>query len=152
MNKEQFAELLNGRQYREEITGAEEELANQNGLLVCFGASDDLMEFRGIFFNEIDSYEGGPAFIIKKKGGKIDVISQSDLEELNDLLDDNELDLEIQTAEIVAEWMPDDLGCSWLIKTDLPHATFDIMDGSELYCRGIVIEKSDIINALNQQK
>lgn len=149
MNKEQFAELLNGRQYRDEITKDEEKLAKENGLLVCFGASDDLLEFRGIVYDEVGAYDGGSALLVKKKGGKIDVMSEDDFKEVQEIMDDKELDFELPKVEVVAEWCPDDLECSWRIKSDLPHATFDIMEDGELYCRGIVIEKSVIEQGLS---
>jgi hypothetical protein len=31
--------------------------------------------------------------------------------------------------------------CDWTYKTNIPHATFDIYDGCDKYCRGIVFEK-----------
>jgi hypothetical protein len=149
MNKEQFAELLNGRQYRDEITKDEEKLAKENGLLVCFGASDDLLEFRGIVYDEVGAYDGGSALLVKKKGGKIDIMSEDDFKEVQEIMDDKELDFELPKVEVVAEWCPDDLECSWRIKSDLPHATFDIMEDGELYCRGIIIEKSVIEQVLS---
>lgn len=30
---------------------------------------------------------------------------------------------------------------SWTYRTNIPHATFDIYEGCELYCRGIVFEQ-----------
>jgi hypothetical protein len=149
MNKEQFAELLNGRQYRDEITEQEEKLAKENGLLVCFGASDDLLEFRGLVNEEVGAYDGGSAFLVKKRGGKIDVMSEYDFTEVQEIMDDKELDFELPKVEVVAEWSPDDLECSWRIKSDLPHATFDIMEDGYLYCRGIVIDNEDILKILN---
>lgn len=149
MNKEQFAELLNGRQYRDEITKEEEKLAKENGLLVCFGASDDLLEFRGIVYDEVGAYDGGTALLVKKKGGKIDVISEDCLKEVQEIMDDKELEFDLPKIEIVAEWCPDDLECSWRIKSDLPHSTFDIMEDGELYCRGIIVEKSVIEQGLS---
>jgi hypothetical protein len=149
MNKEQFAELLNGRQYRNEITKEEETLAKENGLLVCFGASDDLLEFRGLVYDEVGAYDGGSVLLVKKKGGKIDVMSEDDFKEVLEIMDDKELDFELPKVEVVAEWCPDDLECSWRIKSDLPHATFDILEDGELYCRGIIIEKSVIEQGLS---
>ena len=63
MTKEQFAEMLNGKQYRSEMTSDDGELAKDNGLVVVFGASDDLMEFRGAIDDEIDCYVGGTAYL-----------------------------------------------------------------------------------------
>jgi hypothetical protein len=149
MNKEQLAALLNGRQYGDEITESEQALADENGLLVCFGASDDLLELRGIVYDEVGAYDGGVAFLVKKKNGIIGVIGQDDLEEVKEIMDNIGLDFELNQVEIIAEWCPEDLDCSWRIKTELPHATFDIMEDGDLYCRGIVIEKSSIEQALS---
>lgn len=144
MNKEQLAQILNGREYRDEITKEEEQLAKENNLLVCFGASDDLLELRGIIDDEVSAYDGGTALIVKKKGGKIDVMSENDFEEIEGLMDQNDLEFNLPSVKVVAEWCPEDLECSWRITSKIPHTTFDIMEDGELYCRGIVIHKSDI--------
>lgn len=39
---------------------------------------------------------------------------------------------------IEAIWSPDEIDASWLIKTDIPHATFDILEDGDLFCRGVV--------------
>lgn len=59
MTKEQLAARLNGRQYGNEITREEEQLAKGNGLIVIFGASDDLCEMRGAIDDEVGCYDGG---------------------------------------------------------------------------------------------
>lgn len=59
MTKEQLAARLNDRQYDDEITREEEQLAKENGLVVIFGASDDLCEMCGAIDDEFDCYEGG---------------------------------------------------------------------------------------------
>lgn len=106
MTKEQMAALLNGREIGQEITKDEEHIAKESGLLVVFGASDDLMEFRGKYRQEFDCYDGGKFPFIE------------------------------------AIWGRDDI--SWQYETELPHATFDIMEDGEVYCRGIVIDMGDI--------
>lgn len=58
MTKEKIAAMLDGRQYGE-ITDAETALAKENDLVVIFGASDDLCEFRGAIYDEFDCYDGG---------------------------------------------------------------------------------------------
>lgn len=40
---------------------------------------------------------------------------------------------------IDAIWCKDEF--SWTYKTNIPHATFEVYDGGEPYCRGIVFEK-----------
>lgn len=46
MDKKQFAEMLNGRQYGEEITKEEATQACENGLVVVFGYSDDCCYYK----------------------------------------------------------------------------------------------------------
>ncbi|HET8685200.1 MAG TPA: hypothetical protein VFM18_00895 [Methanosarcina sp.] len=65
MNSKELAALLNGRQYRAEITKDEECQATQNNLVVVFGASDDLMEFRGAIDDELGAWEGTTAYLTK---------------------------------------------------------------------------------------
>lgn len=59
MTKESLAALLNGREYRDEITHSEEDAAKAAGLVVVFGGSDDLCELRGAITDERDCYNGG---------------------------------------------------------------------------------------------
>lgn len=143
MTKEQFAQLLNGRTYGNEITSEEEDLAKENGLLICFGASDDLLEMRGIIYEEYGTYEGGTTLLVQKKTG-ISAIDLDKYNELMEILKDNDFELDIKRIPIKSEWCPSDLKCSWRISTTIPHATFDIMEDDGLYCRGIVMHISDI--------
>lgn len=152
MTKEQFAKILDGRQYREEMTSVEEKLAESHGLLVCFAASDDLLELRGIIYDEFGAYNSGSVMLLKNKGGKIGAISEDDYNELCEFFDDKDLEFSRKEVKITAKWSPKELDCSWLIETDLPAATFDIMEDGELYCRGLVIEKSDIEFELTSKK
>ena len=59
MTKEELAEMLNNRAYLHETTPEIEQLAKDNNLLIVFGCSDDLCEFRGAILEEVDCYEGG---------------------------------------------------------------------------------------------
>ena len=133
MNKETLAEMLNGREMGEEITKEESATAKDYGLVVVFGYSDDLAEFRGAIHGEVDCYEGGDIFISSGK-----VLAQHyncdckycGFEKLK------------KTAlKIQAIWVND--GYSWTYETDIPHATFDIMEDGEKYCRGIVFDIKD---------
>lgn len=66
MKKEELAAMLNGREYRNEITREEAAEAKAAGLVVVYGASDDLMEFEGAIRDELGCYDGGTAFVDKK--------------------------------------------------------------------------------------
>ena len=61
ITKEQLAAMLNGREYGQELTNDEGKLAKQSGLVVIFGASDDLMQIVGAECAEVGCYKGGTA-------------------------------------------------------------------------------------------
>jgi hypothetical protein len=44
--------------------------------------------------------------------------------------------------KIEAVWAED--GYSWTYRTDIPHATFEITEDGEPYCRGIVFALADL--------
>ncbi len=141
MNKETLAELINGRAYRNEMHKEEEQIAKESGLVIIFGASDDLVEFRGAIYDEIDAYNG-THFIIATPGTEIPVDENHETFRKAKQLEAITIEEESQTKKnrFEAVWSPDEPECSWLIKTDLPHSTFDIMEDGELYCRGLIIE------------
>lgn len=134
--KELLAERLNGREYTEEITKDEEAEAKIAGLVVVFGASDDLMEFRGAIRDELGAYNGTTALVYS--GGVLperDNIDSDDDDALCAYFKNKDSALEID-----AVWDDNTGGYSWTFKTAIPHATFDIMEGDEKYCRGIVFD------------
>lgn len=126
MKAKELALKLNGRQYREEITKEESKVAKENGLVVVFGASDDLMEFEGAIYDEVDCYEGGSAHI--NSSGRI-----TD---------------HLQGAQINAIWRPKngdgEVYSSWLITSEIENYSFDIFEEEKLYCRGIVFNLSAV--------
>lgn len=139
VTKEQFAKILNGRQYAEEITEQEHEIAKENGLLVAFGYSDDNLELRGILYDEYGAYEGTCRYFKLDSNGKLEVIEHDHAEPEPST---------IPYLKIEAQWIPPDLDSSWLITANVPHATFDIFEDDNLFCRGIVIQMSDIERAI----
>ena len=137
ITKEQLAERLNGREYTKEITKNEEKEAAESGLVVVFGSSDDLIEFRGAIHDEQGACAGGDFFF-------------SNAGELFD--GDHEECCKYKTKareeakhKITAIWASDDY--SWIYETKIPHSTFDIMEDGEKYCCGIVFSLQDIIYA-----
>jgi hypothetical protein len=137
--KEEFAAMLDKREYTEEITDEEEKLAKESGLLVIFGSSDDLLEFRGLFSEEVGAYEGTEAEITK--GG---IIKKCENEDCPNAVYAPEI-----YAVVRAEWAGDE-GYSWFISASVPYAPFVIIEthdgGEEIekYCRGIVIDERDL--------
>lgn len=126
MTKEELAELLNGRQYGEEITDVEHRIAYENGLVVIFGASDDLTILKGVVDDEVDCYQGCHFKFNRhleiKTGGKYKRHRRS----------------------VESVWSPKEPDCAWMYKTEIPHATFNIYEDGELYCVGIIIDVSQI--------
>jgi hypothetical protein len=145
MKKEALVEIINGRNYRDEMNKEEEQIAKESGLIVIFGASDDLTEFRGAINDELDATDGA-IFIIALPG--TEVLCDDDGETYRKAKKLEAIQVETWSLEqknrVESVWCPDELDCSWLIKTDLPHASFDIMEDGELYCRGVVIDVLDL--------
>ena len=135
MTKEELAQRLNGREYCNEITREEAKEARGNNLVVVFGASDDLMEFRGAIDDETGAYDGVTVSI--DKNGL-----------LENKCDDDQCpyfaDRKGAAAKIKAIWCPHGKDLSWEYYTDIPHATFDVMEDGELYCRGIIFSLDDL--------
>lgn len=132
--RDALAALLNGREYDSEITKAEEVAAKVAGLLVIFGGSDDLMEFRGVDHDEI----GAPTVALIDARGLLPY--REDIEHDDDALKDY-----FARAPMVRA--VDALWCGaggWTYRTDVPHATFEIVEDGEPYCRGIVIDVADL--------
>lgn len=138
MTKEQLAELLDGREYGNEITSAEEKAAKAAGLLVIFGASDDLCELRGVIKDEVGAYDGTTVLI--GRDGKLFPELEDDDEEILKKHAVFEHVLEMRRSAIRIEAIWDSEGYSWVYETKTPHATFDILEDGDKYCRGIVID------------
>lgn len=137
MTKEQFAAMLNGREYGSEITRDEAKTAKENGLVVVYGYSDDNCEFEGAIDEEIPCLEG--RVITFNKDG-------------SNFTDDNgkifltyhQKKSTPEPNKIEAVFSPSDPDCTWIYKTDIPHATFNIYEDGELFCVGIVFSINDL--------
>lgn len=134
MTKEEFAKKLDGREVGKEMDAGDEYIAKDSGLIVIFGASDDLAEIRGYVHDEVSVYEGG---VIPFYKGKL-LTKECD----NDDCPHEERQLE--KAKLVhAVWDEGDEAV-WTYKTEIPHATFFIKEAGGNYCQGIVFDKKDI--------
>jgi len=134
MTKEELAAILNGRWYRHEMTVTEQDQAKAAGLIVLFGASDDLLEVRGAVCDEAGAYDGTVARLDR----------EGFVPDWDSLDHDDEAEVaryfkrKVGGVLIEAKW--DWKGYSWWIETTLPHAAFDIVEDLDVYCRGIVID------------
>lgn len=139
MTKEEFASGLNNREYGSELTQYERQRAKESGLVVVYGASDDLIEFDGAIRDEGGCYDGGDVYFdrtgVAQNGeklankiaavwcGKVDDEPAGDLSEF-----------QTENGETI----------TWTYKTDIPHATFMVYEDGEPYCRGIVFSIEDL--------
>lgn len=136
LTKELLAKTLNGREYRQEISLEEIKLAEQHGLVVVFGASDDLCEFEGAICEEIGCWEGANIYFNKEGSNFTDENGEAPLTSMKNK--------EAPEANLItAIWGEE--GYSWTYETEIPHSTFDVMEEGEKYCRGIVFDKKDLI-------
>ena len=127
MTIHEFAAMLDGREYGYEITPAEEKQAKELGFVVVYGYSDYNAELSGAMSDEAGCYNGGTIHLDK-----------------NGIFENCDSDCKYALAAkglckiIEAVWCEGDY--SWTYKTDIPHATFDIVEDGEKYCRGIVFD------------
>jgi hypothetical protein len=133
MNKKELAALLNGREYGNEMDRADEFIAKENNLVVVFGRSDDLMEFRGAIDDELSAWEGTTAHIVKS-GLLANKCPEDDCPYYEEL--------KTYAQTITQIWVSE--GYSWVYETSIPHETFDILEDGEKYCRGIVFSLSEV--------
>jgi hypothetical protein len=144
MTPKELATLLHRREYRDEMTKEMRAAAKAHGLVVIYGASDDLMEFDGAIYDEVSAY-GGIIVHIDNKGllpDFDDLINEyknsADQSKLRDYFQ-----RESKTKTIEAIWSSGH-NISWTYKTDIPHETFEILEDNEIYCRGIVFSLEDV--------
>lgn len=136
MTNEMLAKELNGNEMHSEITGQQEKLAKESGLVVVFGYSDDNAELRGAINDEFSCYGGG-AFYVNQDG----LLAAHDERGCECEFCGYEA-AKANARKIEAVWGQD--GYSWTYKTDIPHAGFDILEDGEKFCRGIVFSMADL--------
>lgn len=133
MNAAEAAKQLDGNQYGEE--GSRDLFAAMKaaGLVAVFGASDDLMEFRGAINEELSAYEGTTAYLTPN--GLVENDCDSDR-------CPHFARARQKAATIKAKW--DDGGFSWRYETKIPCERFVIKEDDEPYCEGIVFALADV--------
>lgn len=143
MTKEQLANMLNGREYGDEITDAEEKLAKSDGLVVIFGASDDLCELRGAVNDELGA-RPDTLIMIDKNGQLLPEIEDDDAEVLRKygVLAAVQR-AHYQATKIVAHWHDEGNPC-WTYETTAPHASFDVIEDGKKYGIGVVIDLKEL--------
>lgn len=133
VTKEQLAKLLNGREIGNEITKEEEALAKKNGLVVIYGASDDLAEIAGAISDEVSIYEGG---LIPFADGDL---LKRECEDDDCPHEDKRLE---KAIKVKAKWCEGNNG--WRYEAPFPVAKFSIKEDGDEYCEGIVFPLREV--------
>lgn len=145
--KEELAALLSGRPYPHEITRQEAAEAYKAGLVAVYGGSDDLIYFSGAIADELGAGEESE-FYLDEHGVLEGYESPEEWLESFRFGSPTWEDVEVfaerrkKARKITTHWNRD--GYSWTYETDIPHATFEIMDEGDKYCRGIVFSIGDL--------
>ena len=129
----EIADILDGIEYDAEISEQDIQYAKENGAVIVFGASDDLMEIRGAIYDEVGCFAGGNAYF-DKTGLLVNECENEDCPYFREM----KSDAKVVTAVFDSE------GYSWVYKTDIPHEAFEILKDGMKYCRGIVFWTGDL--------
>ena len=78
MNIKEWARKLNGREYCKELTDDEERQLKADGIIAAFGASDDLLEFRGVIHDEVGAWDGTIVRLAVTGGGEVKVFNEDE--------------------------------------------------------------------------
>lgn len=127
-----FAKRIDGAEYKHEGDKALWAEMKDRGLVAVFGASDDLMEFRGAIHDEVGAYGGSTAFI-----------TPSGLVENKCSNDDCPYHKEERQSATKIKAIWSDKEPCWSYETSIPHATFMVFEEASEYCRGIVFALAD---------
>ena len=145
MTPKELADALNGIEYSAAIQlhGSDlMKLAKGSGLVVAYGFSDDLLEFYGAIYDEFGCYGGGTA-LIDADGLLPEFESASEDEDTCRRY----FERKPKARAIEAIWDGNADGYAWILKTDIPHEVFAIMEGGAAFSRGIVFALSDLEQA-----
>lgn len=145
---EEAARELDGRQYGSKDPVELFERMKKAGLVAVFGASDDLMEFRGAIYDEAEVSGGRGTAYIGENGLMCNECDNEDCPYFANIK------AGVKAGVITAEWCPKTVKTTWLISTALPHATFKILEhanSQDVFCIGLVFALSDCTKAEAQK-
>lgn len=141
MTKEELALSLNGRLYGQEINAEEAKQAKAAGLVVLYGYSDDGVELAGAIDDEIGAWNG-TTLRVTKQGllPEWDNIDHKDEAACAKYFEQRDMAQWL----IKCRWCADPDGPAWAFETTIPHATFEVMEDGDVFCRGIVFSMANL--------
>ena len=131
MTREEFAKQLDNSAYPFELTPPDSIIAKQEGFVVIYGASDDLVELDGCYEEEAGCFDGG---IVSFDGSG----TSDDGEDHANLLEVYWCG-KCNNKAITTD-------ATWEYRAGFPASTFSIYDDDELYCRGLVVDVKELQN------
>lgn len=134
-----IADALNALnlQYGNEIPKAIRDEAADNGIVIAYGDSDDLLELRGAVHDELGAWKGTTAHFYQ--GGII--TNKCDNENCPYHIDAMREGVPVQLI-----WGSPG-GPTWSFKTDIPHETFIISEDGHPFCVGIVFALHNVVRS-----
>ena len=128
----EFAESLDDSQYRTFALPSDilMDVAKENGIVVIYGASDDLIEMDGYLRDEISHWDSNAW----KRTFHLTVDKKLSWSSKNSV------------GKFTVNWCNGDF--TWEFSTDIPHETFSIFDEDRKFCKGIVFYAKDVDSCL----
>jgi len=146
MTKEELALLLNGREYRNEMTPDMVEDAKKSNLVAIYWYSDDWVELNWAIVDEVWAWEW-TEFHIRWE----EIINLEEIDEtLKNLDSDTDyiswlVKKDLESSKVIkAEYDNNDESFLWIIKTEYPHSTFEIKEDWDNFCKWIVLDLNEI--------
>lgn len=135
-----FAAMINGRKYLEEITEAETQIAKNNDLVIAFRHGDDLLELRGAIYDEIIAGKEEAAFILNGKS-----YDEYDFSETKSFVEGAGITMPPFIKLSSAQHPENFLNVMWQVTAEgVDSYRFDVMSGvGVVYCRGCVFSLPD---------
>lgn len=128
MNIKDFANTLGTRPMGDEVPYHMVIEAQRQNYLIVFGVSDDLIEVCGARSDEFDAFRPTAIYVTSHRVYAADENRPAAAQPIH-------VEYSKPTTENPALWK---------LSTDIPHATFDVMEDGELFCRGLVIDLNNL--------
>ncbi len=138
MTKEEIAARLDGFGYPFTPPKDVQIDARAVGLVIVYGASDDLMELCGAIDDEISACDGVTIWL-----NEDGVFDETECADRCNHFESAFQHVREYGQKIVALWDPGDW-YSWRYETAIPHVTFEIVEDGQKYCRGIIFAVADV--------
>lgn len=143
----QIVSQLDSIEYPVKIDESVIQQAKDNNIVIVFGASDDLIEFRGAICDE-NSVSGIDVTLIDNEG-TLPIDENGAIKDFDDLVNIHDLRKLVsrfdKSIAVTSYWQPDDgsnASWSYSVPEGVEWEPFNVMEDDELYCVGIVFKLS----------